>query len=321
MTSERDPDRDPAAFLGAAICRARLAAGFETQDQLARKLGFERSVVAKAESGERPPSPAVAAALEALLPDLGVSVSQLSMLARKSATSYPRWFADWLTAERQASSLKSWEPLLLPGLLQTPEYARALFRAWQMAGGEDELEELVTARMARQAIFDRADPPKFWAVIDESVLYRCVGSPVVMHDQLIHLAEMAERARTAIQVVPAEAGAHIGLLGAFAIAGMGDNNPGTVYLETPDEGQTSKNPVTVAKIATIFDTLRSEALPRRASRDLVMKVADERWHLPALYGAKVLTVAVTAETASKSAQRASQFSSATPPTEAAPSCG
>ncbi|HLJ99632.1 MAG TPA: helix-turn-helix transcriptional regulator [Streptosporangiaceae bacterium] len=278
MTSERDPDRDPAAFLGAAICRARVAAGFETQDQLARKLGFERSVVAKAESGERPPSPAVASALEALLPDLGVSISQLSMLARKATTSYPRWFADWLTAERQAVSLRSWEPLLLPGLLQTPEYARALFRAWQMAGSNEELEELVTARMARQAIFDRADPPKFWAVIDETVLYRCIGGPAVMRDQLAHLAEMTERPRIAIQVIPADAGAHIGLLGAFAIAGMGDNNPGTVYLETPDEGQTTKNPAAVAKVTTTFDTLRSEALPRRASRDLVMKVAEERWH-------------------------------------------
>src|SRR5579859_3716345 len=122
MTSERDPDRDPAAFLGAAICRARLAAGFETQEQLARKLGFERSVVAKAESGERPPSPAVAAALEALLPDLGVSISQLSLLARKAVTTYPHWFTDWLKAEHDALSLRSWEPLLLPWLLQTPEY-------------------------------------------------------------------------------------------------------------------------------------------------------------------------------------------------------
>jgi transcriptional regulator with XRE-family HTH domain len=277
MTSERDPDRDPAAFLGAVICRARLAAGFETQEQLARKLGFERSVVAKAESGERPPSPAVAAALEALLPDLGVSISQLSTLARKATTSYPQWFADWLTAERQAVSLRSWEPLLMPGLLQTPDYARALFRASQVAGSEDELEELVTARMARQQIFDRADPPKFWAVLDETVLYRCVGSRSVMRIQLTYLIEMMERSRIAIQVVPADAGAHIGLLGAFAIAGMADNNPGIVYLETPDEGQTSKNPATVAKITTIFDTLRSEALPRRASRDLVVKVAEERW--------------------------------------------
>ena len=278
MTGDRDPDRDPAAFLGAAICRARLAAGYETQEQLARKLGFERSVVAKAESGERPPSPAVSAALEALLPDLGVSISQLSALARKATGSYPRWFADWLKAERDAMLLRSWEPLLVPGLLQTPDYARTLFRAWQVAGSDDELGELVASRMARHAIFDRADPPKFWAVIDETVLYRCIGGRKVMRDQLARLAEMADRPRSAIHVIPSDAGAHIGLLGAFAIAGMGDDNPGIVYLETPDEGQTTRNPVTVAKITTIFDTLRSEALPRRASLDLILKVAEEQWN-------------------------------------------
>ncbi len=96
-----------------------------------------------------------------------------------------------------------------------------------------------------------------------------------MHDQLIHLAEMAGRPMIKLHVIPAEVGAHIGLLGAFAIAGFADNAPDIAYLETPDEGETTKDPATVARMSLAFDTVRSEALPRGASRDLIMRVAEE----------------------------------------------
>jgi hypothetical protein len=143
---------------------------------------------------------------------------------------------DWVDAEQRAAVVRWWEPLLVPGLLQTPEYARALFKAWQTTGDEDEVENLVTARIDRQRIFARQKPPSFWAVIDEGVLRRRVGGAKVMQDQLIHLAEMTERPAIKVHVIPAEAGAHVGLLGAFAIAGFEGDAPGVVYLETPDEG-------------------------------------------------------------------------------------
>ena len=190
---------------------------------------------------------------------------------------YPRWFADWVDAERRATVLRTWEPLLVPGLLQTPEYARALFKAWQTTGSDDEVENLVTARIDRQRIFDRPKPPSLWAVLDEGVLRRSIGGAKVMHDQLVHLAELAERPTVRIHIVPAEVGAHIGLLGAFAIAGFTDDVPGTVYFESPDQGETTQDPTTVASMILTFDTLRSEALPRGASRDLIMRVAEEIW--------------------------------------------
>jgi Domain of unknown function (DUF5753) len=114
-----------------------------------------------------------------------------------------------------------------------------------------------------------------WAVLDEAVLRRRVGGAKVMHDQLVHLADLGERVGIKIHVIPAEAGAHVGLLGAFAIAGLAGDAPGIVYFESPDEGQTSRDPVTVAKMILTFETLRSEALPRGASRDLILKVAGE----------------------------------------------
>ncbi len=87
---------------------------------------------------------------------------------------------------------------------------------------------------------------------------------------------LADRPMIKVHVIPAEVGAHIGLLGAFAIAGFADDAPGTVYFESPDEGETANLSATVAKMIITFDTLRSEALPRGASRDLITRVAEEK---------------------------------------------
>jgi hypothetical protein len=275
MASDRDPRSDLGAWLGDELRRARLAAGYASQDYLARELGFDRTVIVKAETGARPPSEDVAARILEAFPGLCSGLyGQLCAIARKSNGPVPGWFADWTEAEKAATVIKWWEPLLVPGLLQTSEYARALFRAWEVARTDDELEELVQARMARQAIFDRADPPKFWAVIDETVLHRRIGGAKVMRDQVLKLSEMADRPGVSIHVIPAGTGAHIGLLGAFAIANVEGDAAGIVYMESPDEGQTTRNPVTAAKINLTFDTLRSEALPRSASRDILMKVAE-----------------------------------------------
>jgi hypothetical protein len=150
-------------------------------------------------------------------------------------------------------------------------------KAWQTTGSDDEVENLVTARIDRQRIFDRPKPPSLWAVLDEGVLRRSIGGAKVMHDQLVHLAELTERPTVRIHVIPAEVGAHIGLLGAFAIAGFADDAGGIVYFESPDEGETTQDSATVASMILTFDTLRSEALPRGASRDLIVGIAEEIW--------------------------------------------
>jgi hypothetical protein len=129
--------------------------------------------------------------------------------------------------------------------------------------------------MDRQRIFDRPKPPSFWAVLDEGVLRRRIGGAKVMADQLVHLVEMGERASIKIHVIQAEAGAHMGLLGALAIADFAGDTPGIAYFESPDEGLTTRDPGTAAKVTLTFETLRSEALPRGASRDLILKVAGE----------------------------------------------
>jgi hypothetical protein len=97
-----------------------------------------------------------------------------------------------------------------------------------------------------------------------------------MYDQLLHLADTSCHPSITVQVVPAGVGTHAGLLGGFAIASV-DSAPSTVYMESPDQGQTTETPSVVGKLSLTFGTLRADALPRGASPDLIGKVAEERW--------------------------------------------
>ena len=123
--------------------------------------------------------------------------------------------------EQDATALRTFEHSLVPGLLQVPEYARALLST-RMGTSQDETEQLVAARMERQVILDRADPPLLWVVVDEHALRRPVGGRKVMAEQLDHLAEMAQRPSILIEVIPLDVGAHEGVNGAFVIAEFAD---------------------------------------------------------------------------------------------------
>jgi transcriptional regulator with XRE-family HTH domain len=275
LIRELDPTTGPLDFFGAEVRRWRTSAGL-SQEQLGQRVGYSGAQVGKVETGERAPSQEFAQHCDQALPGAGGLFLRIYHLARRWDGGYPSWFVEWVQAEGRAITLHTWEPLLIPGLVQTPEYARALFQAWRSARTDAELDQLISARIERQLIFERPNPPSLWAVIDEGVLTRCVGSPQTMRDQLTHLLDVSDRLRITVQVVPAGAGAHAGLLGAFAIAGFGDA-PALVYLESPDQGQTTQRSSVVVKVSETFDTLRAEALPRGASRDLIRKVAEERW--------------------------------------------
>jgi transcriptional regulator with XRE-family HTH domain len=275
MTRNLDATRSPLAFLGAELRRARVAAGL-SQDQLGRELNFSGDMVGKIETCDRTPTPTFAAGCDTVFPHLDGLFARLMELARRWEGPHPQWFRDWVEAEREASSLRWWEPMLVPGLLQTADYARALFLAWQSASSGEQLEDLVCARIARQDVLSGPKSPELWVVLDEAVLHRQIGSPKIMHDQLVHLAEASSQAGITVQVVPAEIGAHTGLLGAFVVAGF-DTAPSILYAETAVEGHTIERASLVGRAGLAFDRLRAEALPRGASRDLIGKVAEELW--------------------------------------------
>jgi transcriptional regulator with XRE-family HTH domain len=270
-----DPGASPLHFFGAEVRRAREAAGMTLAD-LGATVPCDASTVSKIEAGILNPTERFLEACTEAFP----GSDWLARFYRDSRTwgngPIPRWFEDWLNIEREATSLRIWQPLIVPGLLQTADYARALFRADTLNTGDDALDELVYARLARQRIFDKPDPPNLWVVLDESVLHRLIGTPKTTYDQLVQVADMSMRSYICVQVVPATTGAHAGLGGAFMIASV-DGKADVLYIDAVED-QTIDGNALVRKAAITFDLVRSDALTRNDSRDLILKVAEERWN-------------------------------------------
>jgi hypothetical protein len=167
------------------------------------------------------------------------------------------------------------------GLLQTEAYMRAVLGT-RAGTTSDEIDEQVRGRLERQAVLYRDDPPPpmLWALVDEGILHRPVAPAPVMHDQLMHLVELSRRPNITIQVVPYGAGGHTGLLGAFTVAEMG-NRDAIVFVEDIADGRLFEDDATLSQVTLRFRSLMSEALPKSASRDLIARVAEERWKEPA----------------------------------------
>jgi transcriptional regulator with XRE-family HTH domain len=265
-----DPAASVLAFFGAELRRLRADADL-SQEQLADRVNYSAALVGMIETARRMPSRDFADRADDALQTGGVLARLWPLVTRDVL---PTWFRPWVQeVESEASMLRSWEPLIVPGLLQIRDYARALLGA-RPDETEEGLEQRLAARLERQEILSRETPPHLWFLMDEAVLHRGIGDAKVMREQLLHVEEMSHHPRVVVQIVPSEAGAHPGLLGAFVIAG---NNTDTVYLETAAAGQITELPSVVEEITLTWEALRSEALPHRASRELIARVAEERW--------------------------------------------
>ncbi len=271
-TRDLDPTASPAHFFGAEVRRARIAAGM-TLAALAATVPCDASTVSRIEAGTLSPGQRFAAACDEAFPRLDGWFTRFWHDSRAWAGPHPPWFRDWVETEQRATIIRWWEPLLIPGLLQTEGYARAVL-GWGPDDGGD-LDERVTARLDRQRVLDRDVPPETWILIGEPVLSYRVGSAEVMRKQIEHLAEMAARPRVTIQVVSAAAGAYGGLSGAFAI-GTDHAADTVIYLETGVQGMVIRDPRLITRAASMFDHLRSEALPRSQTLD-VLAQAGEKW--------------------------------------------
>ena len=196
---------DLAAFLGDELRTLRLAAGFESQEALAAVIGHSFSTVATAEQGRRPPNDAFLGrwldACRVTGPHRGL-VEQIAVIAR-SAGGLPPEPGDFQEVEARASHLRMWAPLVIPPVLQTPDYCRAL------ASGTGRDPDTIDS--ARLALLEREDAPDVDAVLDEHVLDRQIGSPAVVHDALVHLSEAARRPNVRIRILPGEQTAASGL--------------------------------------------------------------------------------------------------------------
>jgi hypothetical protein len=182
------------------------------------------------------------------------------------------WFREWVAIEQTASALRSFQPLVVPGLLQTEDYARALFEGAGHLIGEAN-EGPVAARLARQAILERADPPLLVAVLDAGVLDRPVGGPKVMRAQLHHLIEMAQRPRVHLHIVPNIIGAYPGLNGAFVIATPGEGDD-VVYLDNQLKGTIVERAADVLSLRQTWESVRAEALSHGQTTAVISEAAQ-----------------------------------------------
>jgi hypothetical protein len=179
---------------------------------------------------------------------------------------------EWLEKELVAQMIRAWSPVLLPGLLQTGEYARALFIA---AGADDDYaDELVAVRLGRQEILDRPRLPHFVAVLDESALHRLIGSAQVMHDALVRVTELSQRpGGWWSRWCRPRRGRTRGLCGTFDLATAADG--GITLRMDGIEDQTTEDRPLVSKGVILFDLIRGNALPRDESRSLILEIAEQ----------------------------------------------
>ncbi|MBY8872700.1 helix-turn-helix transcriptional regulator [Micromonospora sp. PLK6-60] len=184
----------------------------------------------------------------------------------------PIWFRPWQEIERDAVSLRWFEPLVLPGLLQTEAYARAVLGGAGLIPRADVARHL-TARLNRQGALRRDDPPQLTAVIDEAVLRRPVGGPATMREQLQAIVTACAESHVRVHVVPSTVGEYAGLNGPFVLATSPDHRVAG-YLDNLLQGQVVSDPDDLAAIMAAWENVRGEALSHRQSVDLFAEVAE-----------------------------------------------
>jgi transcriptional regulator with XRE-family HTH domain len=273
MSPVRERDTAALSLFADEMKAAREQRGWSQAD-LADQIPYSLSTISMVEALHRVPTRDLAGRLDKAF---GTPGTFTRLEGRLRDLPFPASFRPFAAYETEASALYVFEHSLVPGLLQTPGYARAVL-ATRPNTADDEVDNLVEARLARQAILTRDDPspPLLWALIDEGVLYRPVAAAEVMHDQLVHLVALSRRPNVTIQVVPYSAGGHTGLLGAFAVADL-DGPLSIVYVEDITYGRVFEDPATVSRVTLHYKSLQSEALPKRASGELIARVAEERW--------------------------------------------
>jgi transcriptional regulator with XRE-family HTH domain len=182
----------------------------------------------------------------------------------------PTWFEAYVALEEAAIGIRAYEIQFVPGLLQTEEYARAVALLGHPSPQAEDIERLVSLRMARQGLLSRAAPPHLWAVLDEAVLRRPVGRPGVMRAQLKHLLEVAERSNVTIQVIPFQVGGHAAAGGPFSILRFAEPDlPDVVYLEQLTSALYLDKRETVGHYLAVMERLCLEAAPAGASAKVV----------------------------------------------------
>lgn len=266
--------------LGAELRELRNATGLSTRE-VAERVGWSASTVNRIENGNRAVTSEDVAALLVIYGVTGQERDRLLELAREA--SQPGWWETGSPAlptqlsalirfETEASRIVDVGLVLVPGLLQTPEYARAVMVSSKVP--EPEIDPRVATRMGRQVVLTRPEPPEFVAIIDEAALRRPIGGHAVMAEQLQHLLKVADRPHVTLQIVPFSCDGHVSLHGSFVLLEFAkaaavvhhEHKRSSIFLDEPEDVQP------YAEVARI---LQEEALNSDESADFVAAIAAE----------------------------------------------
>jgi DNA-binding XRE family transcriptional regulator len=264
--SQRGPKTSLAAFFGGKIRTYREDRDW-TQERLGREVNTTGDFIGKCERGQRVPGPKVCVRLDELFAT-GDYFREHAPFARQSLA--PDWLIRFFDVEKRATVIKTYQTQVIPGLLQTPEYARTVIGARPAPN----IDEAVANRMDRQAILTRKDPPRLWVVLEESVIHRRIDEPGVTKAQLQHLLDAARSHTIVLQILPNRIGIHAGLDGSFQLLTL-DDGQNVAYTEAPGGGQIIEDPVKVTEMALWFDLIRAEALSASDSLSLIEQTREQ----------------------------------------------
>lgn len=270
--------------LGAALRRLREGSGMSL-DAVAKELGWSTSKVSRIELAKIAVTPADVRALLGVLDALSEEVETLVSLAsedrqpgwwRQYAEVLPPWFEGYLSLESEAARLLAYESEVVPGLLQTEQYAAEILRQSSYTQLPDEAARAAELRRARQVRLVGPDPIHLDAVINEGALRRVVGDRKVMCGQLTRLIETVELPNVALRVLPFAAGAHPGVDGSFTVLEFSDpSNPRIVYLDRMTDSEYLDSLRDVAAYRHAHERLRASALSVNDSYQMISRLLRE----------------------------------------------
>ncbi|MFB7215806.1 helix-turn-helix transcriptional regulator [Streptomyces sp. NPDC056255] len=261
-----DPNASPLDYYGWELRRQREAHSLK-QGQLGDIIFCTGSLIGQIETTKKIPTRDFSERVDAALGTDGVFSRLVGLVLRSQL---PTWFQPYADMEAKAAYISTYQAQLVYGLLQTEEYARAVLAT----GMPDDLENQVAARIERQRILEREQPPLAWAVLDEAALRRPIGGREVMRRQLLRLLEFADHRWMRIQVLPFAAGEHASLAGSFNLLRF-ESDPDIVYTEDVISGHMTANPDTVREASLRYAHLQAAALSVEDSAALITRVMEE----------------------------------------------
>ncbi|MFE6691491.1 helix-turn-helix domain-containing protein [Streptomyces sp. NPDC057743] len=257
-------------YWGAELKRHRENAGL-TQDMLGEKVFVSGGYIGQFEQAIRRPQLDVAIRIDQVLQTDGFFERTWRKLIDDQR--YADYFARVVELEAQATSICEFAPTVIPGLLQTPAYARAVTVTANPFVSDNYVEERVSARIERADIFNRETPPEYWAVLHENTIRTAVGGPATMADQLEHTAKLMRDRTGMVTVIPYSVGAYPSMGGMLTLMEFADAPP-TAYTETSFAGMLLDDPAVVKRVQRAYDLIRLAALPPAASLALIESAAE-----------------------------------------------